>query len=191
MRDILLALALGAGEVFWPADPLVPPFTLEEYFIHPSPTIEDRPVSWGYNPLVTRDLAAIDTIVVHACYNAESAERYSVPAMLRIFKRENVATHYLIDRDGRIYRLVPEYKIAYHAGSSKMPDGRSGVNRFSIGIELLGHPTEAFAEDQYQALKYLQQDIGTRVNIRHIQGHGEIAPGRKTDPENIDWGRVR
>jgi len=44
--------------------------------------------------------------------------------------------HALVDRDGTIVQLVPFDKIAYHAGQGKW-GGRSNLNRFSIGIQLV------------------------------------------------------
>ena len=56
-----------------------------------------------------------------------------------IYELYGVSAHYLIDRDGVVRQLVPDLKIAYHAGESRMPDDdrRAHVNEFSIGIELI------------------------------------------------------
>ena len=45
------------------------------------------------------------------------------------------STHLVIDRDGGITQLVPFDTIAWHAGKSAW-DGRTGLNKFSIGIQL-------------------------------------------------------
>lgn len=45
------------------------------------------------------------------------------------------AAHLVIARDGAITQMVPFNRIAWHAGKS-LWDGRSGLNGFSIGIEL-------------------------------------------------------
>ncbi len=45
------------------------------------------------------------------------------------------SAHVVIGRDGAITQLVPFNRIAWHAGKSQW-DGRSGLNGFSIGIEL-------------------------------------------------------
>lgn len=185
LKSALLPLSLvWAGEAFFAAQPSVPP---QESV----PTVESRLVSWGYNPRVTRKAKSITAIVVHSCYNPGKGERYSVGDMLNILRKEKVAAHYLIDRQGKIYRLVPELRIAYHAGVSQMPDGRTGVNAFSVGVELLGHPEDTFTDAQYQALRYLLADLRTRFPVRYVKGHGEVAPKRKSDPWNIQWSRVR
>jgi len=112
--------------------------------------------------------------------------------------------HYLIDRGGRVYRLVGEDRVAWHAGVSRMPlDGREWVNSFSVGVSLIAsHPnddpevadgrTPAYTPEQYDALGALIADVRTRHTVRFVVGHDEIAPGRKTDPgDRFDWSRVR
>jgi N-acetylmuramoyl-L-alanine amidase len=46
-----------------------------------------------------------------------------------------VSAHLVIGRDGNITQVVPFNRIAWHAGKSQW-DARSGLNNFSIGIEL-------------------------------------------------------
>ena len=51
-----------------------------------------------------------------------------------------VSCHYLIDKKGKIIQMVPENKIAWHAGKS-MWKNFIDLNKKSIGIELVnkGH----------------------------------------------------
>src|SRR5579862_5425049 len=51
-----------------------------------------------------------------------------------------VSAHYLIEEDGRIFRLVPEERRAWHAGLSFWK-GERDINAVSIGIEIVnpGH----------------------------------------------------
>ena len=71
-----------------------------------------------------------------------------------------------------------------------MPDGRTGVNAFSIGIELVGGVNDHFTEPQYVSLQELIVHLKQRYPISHIVSHGEVAPDRRTDPWNLDWQRV-
>lgn len=45
------------------------------------------------------------------------------------------SAHLVIGRDGQVFQLVPFHIQAWHAGKSRY-QGREGVNRFSVGIEL-------------------------------------------------------
>lgn len=66
-------------------------------------------------------------------------------------KLSKASCHLLIDRDGTIYQLVPFNREAWHAGKSQL-DGRTGVNRFSVGIELVNPGRlEKIGEDQYRS----------------------------------------
>ncbi len=58
---------------------------------------------------------------------------------IEIFRRAHVSANYLIDRDGTIYRLVPETRAAWHAGAGHLtwdPELKS-MNQHAIGIENL------------------------------------------------------
>ncbi|WAT00150.1 1,6-anhydro-N-acetylmuramyl-L-alanine amidase AmpD [Rouxiella chamberiensis] len=102
-----------------------------------------------------------------------------------------VAAHCLIRRDGEIVQYVPFDKRAWHAGVSNW-QGRERCNDFSIGIELEGTDFAPFTDAQYQSLLKVTDLILRHypVDTRHITGHSDIAPGRKTDPgPHFDWQR--
>ena len=42
----------------------------------------------------------------------------------RIFLDGGVSTHYVVDRQGTVYRLIPEERIAWHAGKGKWLEER-------------------------------------------------------------------
>lgn len=149
--------------------------------------IVEKFVSWGFEKSSGRK---IDTIVVHSSYDALGSEPFSVSGLLNEYKQYGVAAHYLIDREGKIYQLVADKNIAYHAGESKVPDGRTGVNAFSIGIEMMNTEDGKFTSEQYGALNSLIVTLKNRYSIKYILGHKDIAPGRKTDPWNMEWNKV-
>jgi len=158
--------------------------------ITPSPTptfsITDNILSVGYK--IPSSPRLIDTIIMHSTYNTAGENAYDVEEVIKDFNKNKVASHYLIARDGAIYLLAPEKAIAYHAGTSKMPDGRTGVNNFSIGIELIYTKEDAPDEIQYQALSYLIKNLQQQYNIppENILGHKDVSP-TKDDPWNFDW----
>lgn len=100
-----------------------------------------------------------------------------------------VSAHFLIARDGSITQFVACGSRAWHAGVSVW-QGRERCNDFSIGIELEGCDSVPFEPQQYAALVRLTRRLQRRYPIRHIAGHAEIAPARKTDPgPTFDWER--
>ena len=72
-----------------------------------------------------------DAIVVH--FTGGASAESSVGWLTN--SAAKASAHVVIGRDGGIVQLVPFNVIAWHAGRSSY-GGRSGYNRFSIGIEL-------------------------------------------------------
>jgi len=107
--------------------------------------------------------------------------------VIKQFSRYGVSAHYVIGRDGVIYRLVDEKDVAYHAGKSALPDGRIAVNSCSVGIELMTSFDEGPTDAQIKSLTNLVNDIKKRHKIQFVLRHSDIAPGRKTDPWNMNW----
>jgi len=110
----------------------------------------------------------------------------------REIKDLTVSAHFLIRRDGKIVQFVPLHQRAWHAGKTYC-EGRPRANDFSIGIELEGTDDLPFEDAQYKSLARLTKTIGRRypaITREHVYGHGDIAPGRKTDPGPMfDWVR--
>ena len=107
-----------------------------------------------------------------------------------------VSSHYLVEEDGAVWRLVPEERRAWHAGVSCWL-GETALNTVSIGIEIVnpGHEWgyRGFPEPQMRAVEALCRDILARRRIpaHRIVGHSDIAPTRKSDPgELFDWPRL-
>ena len=115
-----------------------------------------------------------------------------------------VSSHYLINKQGEVYSLVPDELKAWHAGRSAFDlngDGTiSAVERMwndrTIGIEM-----EGYAEDNYkyetEQLKSLDLLVYKllykykKMTTYAILGHKEISPGRKFDPANFDMETFR
>lgn len=152
-----------------------------------TPNIINKNISWGYQSASGR---LIDTIVIHSSYDALGDDPYSVSGLIAEYKQYGVAAHYLIDRQGNIYQLVKDKNIAYHAGVSSVPDGRSNVNNFSIGIELMNTKSDKFTSKQYDSLSRLVDYLKSEYKIKYTLGHNQIAPERKDDPWNFDWSKI-
>lgn len=107
-----------------------------------------------------------------------------------------VSSHYMVEEDGRIFRLVPEERRAWHAGKSSWR-GETDVNSASIGIEIVnpGHEFgyRPFPEVQIAAVMALVADVRSRWSIENVNivGHSDVAPDRKDDPgELFPWKRL-
>ena len=144
----------------------------------------EKLVNSGKRTVECRNITAI---IVHSTYNSDGGEKYDIDLIIKQFSHYRVSSHYVIGRDGVIYRLVKEKDVAFHAGKSQLPNGQTGLNSRSIGIELMTSKEEAPSEQQIKSLTILVNDIKKRYKIEYILRHSDIAPNRKTDPWNMDW----
>jgi hypothetical protein len=77
----------------------------------------------------------------------------------------NVSSHFLVDRDGTIYRLMPETRFARHC---------IGLNHIAIGIENVGDEHRwPLTDAQVEADARLVRQLAARYPITHLIGHSE------------------
>ncbi|HEX8421746.1 MAG TPA: N-acetylmuramoyl-L-alanine amidase [Sphingomonas sp.] len=134
----------------------------------------------------------ISMIVLHYTGMQDSAS-----AIARLCDADaKVSSHYVVDEDGTVLRLVPEDKRAWHAGRSHWR-GTTDINSASVGIEIVnpGHEFgyRSFAEPQIDAVIRLVAAIKDRHAITrgNVVGHSDIAPTRKRDPgELFPWSKL-
>ena len=146
------------------------------YIDAPSPNFDSR-------------IAPPDMIVLHytGMPTGEGAlERLRDPAA-------KVSSHYLVEEDGRVFRLVAEERRAWHAGVSFWK-GDTDINARSIGVEIVNpgheHGYRDFPAAQVAAVIALVTDIRARWTVPDgfILGHSDVAPERKQDPgELFPW----
>ncbi|MGN1063681.1 MAG: N-acetylmuramoyl-L-alanine amidase [Alphaproteobacteria bacterium] len=130
----------------------------------------------------------IDMIVLHATATDSVEQTFSYWEQTQAPNR--LSAHYVIDRDGQIYRVVDESKRAWHAGVSFW-HGWTDINSHAVGIEfqcpardnVLGD----FSPAQIEAGIALCRDLVARYHITadNIVRHSDIAPGRKIDPGDL------
>ncbi|PKG34418.1 MULTISPECIES: 1,6-anhydro-N-acetylmuramyl-L-alanine amidase AmpD [Psychrobacter] len=104
-----------------------------------------------------------------------------------------VSAHLFIERDGAITQFVNFAERAWHAGRSSYL-GRPECNDYSIGIELEGSDFVSFTSVQYDTLAAVIAALYDAYpkTRRHLTGHSDIAPSRKTDPgDYFDWAKLR
>ena len=131
----------------------------------------------------------IRVIIIH--YTGMQSERESLKRLTTAASK--VSAHYVINRSGKIFKLVNENNVAWHAGKSKWKNYEN-LNKNSIGIELVnkGHQYgyQEYTKIQIKKLiklcKYLIKKY--RIKKSLILGHSDIAPLRKIDPgEKFPW----
>jgi N-acetylmuramoyl-L-alanine amidase len=104
-----------------------------------------------------------------------------------------VSSHYVVDEDGSVLRLVPEERRAWHAGVSYWR-GNTELNGRSLGIEIV-NPGHEWGYRDFPALQMaVVCDLCLAILSRHaiparnIVAHSDVAPDRKEDPgEKFDW----
>ena len=79
----------------------------------------------------TRSVKNIRFLIIH--YTGMQSTRVSLKRLKN--PKSKVSCHYLIDRNGKIFRMVKDVKIAWHAGRSKWKN-LSNLNKYSLGIEI-------------------------------------------------------
>lgn len=163
---------------------------------------------------------AISHVVIHfmSALLTNPSDPYDMESCRGTLLDGGVSTHYIIDREGGIHRLIPEERAAWHAGKGTWQnDGRftNRMNQYAIGIELLGIGTEeemrqyissdryaslppewiGFTDAQYASLDTLLDDILFRYpaivrDRAHILGHSEYNPAKADPGALFAWDRI-
>lgn len=84
----------------------------------------------------------------------------------------NVSSQFLIDRDGTIFRLLPETTFARHT---------IGLNYTAIGIENIGGPNAPLTKEQLKANEMLIRHLRKKYEIEYVIGHYEYQNFQETD----------
>tara|TARA_B100001123_G_C14900515_1_gene863624 strand:- start:42 stop:677 length:636 start_codon:yes stop_codon:yes gene_type:complete len=122
------------------------------------------------------------------------SERESIKRLCN--PKYKVSSHFLINQKGKVYRLVEDNRIAWHAGKSRWGKYKN-LNKNSIGIELVnkGHRFgyTNFKKKQLSSLIKICNKLIKKYKIkrRNIVGHSDISPLRKIDPgEKFPWEKL-
>jgi len=139
--------------------------------------------------LKKRSSKSITAIILH--YTGMQSERESLKKLTN--PKSKVSCHYFINRKGKVFSLVKDNYIAWHAGKSMWRKYRN-LNKNSIGVELVnkGHKYgyQKFTKVQINKLVILCRNLKKKYRIKNqfILGHSDIAPLRKIDPgEKFPW----
>ena len=136
-----------------------------------------------------RSSKSIKLLVIH--YTGMQSERESIMRLCN--PKYKVSSHFVINQNGKIYRLVQDDQTAWHAGKSCWGKYKN-LNKNSIGIELVnkGHEFDYtnFKKKQLSSLIKICKILIKKYKIkkRNIVGHSDISPLRKIDPgEKFPW----
>jgi N-acetylmuramoyl-L-alanine amidase len=144
----------------------------------PSPNHDERPAG-----------TPVDMLILHY-----TGMRSGEAALARLRDpAARVSSHYVVEEDGAVFRLVPEDRRAWHAGISHWR-GQTLLNGRSIGIEIV-NPGHEFGYRPFPALQMAAVcDLCLAILARHpiparnVVAHSDVAPDRKEDPgELFDW----
>lgn len=120
------------------------------------------------------------TVVIHATAGG------SATSSISWLQKIGLSYHYIIERNGTVYKCAPISRVAFHAGKSFGPEGPN-VNDYSIGIALANrNDGEPYTQAQMDALRDLLAAIKT-PGLTWITTHYLIAPGRKNDPKGFPF----
>ena len=150
------------------------------------------------------------TAITHIVIHHTGGPRIG-PAIDDWVSNPRASTHYVIDVDGQIVKLVHEADASWHAGTAHW-GGRDDLNDFTIAIEIVNAHPSPFTDAQYDALIELLGRIRTAhpdMPAWNMIGHSDIATcpapppsrcateivrrlGRKwTDPgDQFEWERL-
>jgi len=112
----------------------------------------------------------IDMVVIHfsSAVVKDLKNPFAVNKVIELYKASSSSAHYLMDRGGKVYHLVPDARQAFHAGAGSVPANKkmgsrqNELNKSSIGIELLAIGT------QDEMKKYLTAEQYKKISKEHL-----------------------
>jgi len=115
----------------------------------------------------TRSEKTIKIIVIH--YTGMQSERESIIRLCN--PKYKTSSHLIINQNGKVYRLVQDNRIAWHAGKSCWGNYKN-LNKNSIGIELVNNGHQfgytSFKKKQISSLITLCKKLIKKYRIIYI-----------------------
>ncbi len=92
----------------------------------------------------------------------------------------HLSVHYIVDRDGSIYQLLP---------CNRRCRGAYGVNHVAISIEMVANGENDLTENTIQASFKLVKFLKTYFDIpsEHIWGHYEVSEGKYSSNKSVKY----
>jgi hypothetical protein len=113
-----------------------------------------------------------DYIILHTTEGSDQ------PSLRRV--RRGGLAHYLIYRDGRVFRVIHHKREARHAGVS-MWNGRKNIDQVSVGIEVVGYHNRPITGQQELALNELIRQLQSLYDLEDdaVLTHSMVAFGHR------------
>lgn len=112
----------------------------------------------------------------------------SIGDVLNVFKKRGVASNYVIDRQGTIYRVLPEGAAGRHIKSGWGPVGEGRSNQNMEGVEIIAaDDQDVNAAEKAAALRLIKERaafLGYDPKTS-VYGHGEVNPGHRQASEGM------
>ena len=141
----------------------------------------------------SRGGASIAAIVIHATAGLDSRRWLTN-------NPNGVSAHVLIQRDGIVYRMVPDDRAAHHVGYSRLViAGRvidrttsPGPNAVTLGLELenLNDGLQPYPPAQLAALGWQLVEWARRYPQARLLFHRDVDTQGKSDPAGLAWPAV-
>jgi len=109
----------------------------------------------------------LDTIVIHYTAGPTAASAINTLTSPRV----KASAHLVIERDGNVTQLAPFNVITWHAGPSTH-NGRDGLNKYSIGIEIVNEGPLEQSGDIYRSWsgkRYTKEDVIYAVDRNDVK----------------------
>lgn len=124
----------------------------------------------------------VDTLLLHATAGS------SAETAIETLRERGLSYHYIIEKDGAVYKCAPMRSVAFHAGESQGPQG-AGVNEYSVGVSLvnLNDGKDPYTAEQQASARVLARTLMDSIpGLRWLATHASVSPGRKSDPLDFD-----
>lgn len=125
---------------------------------------------------------ALTTVVLHATGGS------SLSGAVSTLIARGLSYHYIIDKNGKVYKGVSDEAVAFHAGVSVGPGGPN-VNGYSIGISFvnLDNGKDPYTDAQTRSATNIIVALKAKYPmLKFLTTHAIIAPKRKVDPLGYD-----
>lgn len=155
--------------------------------------------AWSERPGGPND---VKCIVMHQTCSGHSTNAMPVRDYFNNLRSNRVSAHYILGKEpGRcqIVQCVDDSHAAWHAGAPSSWHGRSNVNDFSIGIEIVddgdGRGSDSWPDRQIQALAYLLRVLFQRHHLDMsdvTEHHLVLRTGERSDlTQDFPWEKLK